>query len=165
MVTSLRKHVRMRRRRCLARLACTGAIFSLAAACGDTAAATGGNRTSEVARRVALSDMTPSQRYRGFPGGLYPDGNTPPSQHDSAGRARGRSVVPLDVDGRPGPGGKVVLLSIGMSNTTQEFCSQSSDAPCDPWTFAGRAAADPAVNHGTLVIVNGARGGQEANTW
>jgi len=55
-------------------------------------------------------------------------------------------------------------LSIGMSNTTQEFCA-ASGTTCASWTFAGQAAVDPAVNHATLAIGNGARGGQVAEVW
>jgi hypothetical protein len=88
-----------------------------------------------------------------------------PSDHEAAGLDHAAAVQPRDVNGNPAPSGKYVLLSIGMSNTTQEFCSQSSALPCDAWTFMGQAAADPVVNKTTLAIVNGAMGGQTASTW
>ncbi|MHC4445549.1 MAG: hypothetical protein ACYTF1_13285 [Planctomycetota bacterium] len=101
-----------------------------------------------------------------FQGGLYPNGlNTPPATHQTEGLVRAQNIQPLDTDGNPNPGGKYVLLSIGMSNTTQEFCSYNSNDPCDPWTFMGQAAVHPNVNHDTLVIINGARGGQAASVW
>jgi hypothetical protein len=58
-----------------------------------------------------------------------------------------------------------VLISIGMSNTTQEFCAASPMPPCASWSFMAQAAADPTVNHSTLAIMNGARGGQVSSSW
>jgi hypothetical protein len=104
--------------------------------------------------------------YYGHIGGLYPGGgNFPPPEHDSAARIRRNQIKALDVNGDESPFGKYVLLSIGSSNTTQEWCSANSAPPCSSWTFMGRAAADPAVNHYTLVIVNGAAPDQDAAQW
>ena len=102
--------------------------------------------------------------YLGFQGGLYPNGsNAMPAAHRQAGINRANRVRPVDVNGNPNANGRYVLLSIGMSNTTQEFCSGSG--ACAPWSFIGQAAADPQVNHARLAIVDGARGGQTADTW
>ena len=114
---------------------------------------------------VPLTDMG-SATYLGFSGGLYPGGaRTPPAQHDGVGRARASTVRPLDVNGNVAAAGKYVLLSIGMSNTTQEFCSSSSAPPCDAWTFVGQALADAAVEKTSLEFVNGAAGGRTASAW
>jgi hypothetical protein len=116
------------------------------------------------AERVPLTEMG-TGTYLGFTGGLYPQGYTVPSVHDSVGRVETTRIVPRDAAGNLSASGKYVLLSIGMSNTTQEFCGQSGTTPCNAWTFMGQAAADPAVNRTTLVIANGAAGGKSAAFW
>src|SRR5689334_12385520 len=115
---------------------------------------------------IPLPDLGTARYLDQFPGGLYENGsNVMPADHRAAELRHIAVVQPLDRDGNPATDGKIVLLSIGMSNTTQEFCAQGNPSPCSAWSFAGQAAADPAVNHRTLVIVNGARGGQDAGTW
>jgi hypothetical protein len=121
----------------------------------DRAAATG----------IPLTDMGRGTYY-GFKGGLYPGAsNRMPLAHEAAGLDHAAAIQPRNVAGAPDPAGKYVLLSIGMSNTTQEFCSAGGQPPCASWSFMARAAADPAVNHGTLALANGALGGQTASTW
>src|SRR5215510_8723293 len=116
-------------------------------------------------QKVAINDLG-SGNYLGFTGGLYPSSsNTLPAQHHTAGLAHANAIQPLDLNGNPSASGKYVLLSIGMSNTTQEFCSAGSTLPCDSWTFMGQAATDASVNHTHLAIVDGAAGGKSAAFW
>lgn len=141
--------------------------FALGAgACGsDTTVEPGIGAPDPAAGNLALMDLG-TGTYKGFQGGLYPGGvNLPPTQHDAAGRESARAVRPLDVTENVPGNPKYVLLSIGMSNTTQEFCSGSSAPPCDAWTFVGQALADPAVNRTSLEFVNGAAGGRTASAW
>ena len=101
-----------------------------------------------------LSDMTAEDRYKGEDGGLYGGGkNEPPKKHLQAALAQAKLIRPLDGDGKPDDNGKIVLISVGMSNTTQEFS-----------TFVRLANADPAKSS-KVVIVDGAQGGQTANVW
>ena len=144
------------------RSAIVGLAATLAVACSDP----GSQPDPAVRLRIPLDELG-AGTYKGFAGGLYPGGtNTATGAHLAAGIARAQSIVPLDTAGIPNAAGKIALLSIGMSNTTQEFCSAgSTTTSCTAWSFMGQAAADPAVNTATLVIVNGARGGQDAQTW
>jgi hypothetical protein len=115
--------------------------------------------------KVPLTDLL-TGTYYGHQGGLYPGAvNFPPADHDSAARSRRNPIKPLDVNGDESPFGKYVLLSIGASNTSQEWCSAGSGPPCSSWSFMGRAALDPSVNRYTMVIVNGAADGQDAPQW
>ena len=78
--------------------------------------------------------------------GLYGQGRTTrPDTHEQAGIALAQGLTPIN--------GKIVMLSIGMSNTFQEF-----------GRFEVRAEADPAV-HADLVIINAAMGGRPADAW
>ena len=108
-----------------------------------------------------------SDRYLGqFQGGLYEGGsNFMPADHAEAGLAHARRVRPRDADGNPSPNGSIVMISLGMSHPSQAFCAQQNPAPCESWSFVGQATADPAVNHATLKLINGARSGQTAETW
>lgn len=91
------------------------------------------------------------KKYQDFAGGLYPDGkNERPAAHEAAGLALAKQVRPLDAQGKPAADGKIVFLSVGMSNTTQEFS-----------TFKQLADADKEKNP-RLVIVDGAQGGMTA---
>jgi hypothetical protein len=133
---------------------------------GSPAPAPASDCTRTSVGRTPLDDLGAGLDLGQFQGGLYPGGeNAVPPTHAAEGLARAAAVRPVDASGQPSPGGRAVLLSIGMSNTSQEFCSASSVEPCDPWTSMGQAAVHPAVNREWLVIANGARGGQVASTW
>ena len=87
--------------------------------------------------------------YHGVQGGLYPGGtNVRPAAHEKAGLALAQHLQPLDKEGKPANDGKIVLCTIGFSNTSQ--CSQG---------FIEAARGDTALNP-QVVIVNGAQGGR-----
>jgi hypothetical protein len=128
-------------------------------------AACGSSDPSPPPGGLPLTDLGISSYLNSFQGGLYPNGlNSVPPTHDSVGRVRVGLIQPRATNGVPNAGGKYVVLSIGMSNTSQEWCG-ILPSPCNSWTFMGQAAADGAVNHGTMVIVNGAEGGEDARKW
>lgn len=99
---------------------------------------------------VALTDLG-KDLYEGQEGGLYPGGgNIPPASHLNNGLKLANEIVPLNRIGNPSANGKIVLLSVGVSSTTQEF-----------HIFKQIAETDPEINP-HLVLVNGAQGGQSA---
>ena len=103
--------------------------------------------------RVPLSELG-SRTYRGQRGGLYGEGrNEPPKAHKLAAEKVLAEIEPLGESGRPAKNGKIVLLSIGMSNTTQEFAA-----------FQRLANADSRKRR-EVVLVNGSQGGRDARSW
>ena len=88
---------------------------------------------------IPLTDMG-SRRYRGHRGGLYPGGvNRPPQKYLRRANAASKRVKPID--------GKIVLLSLGASNASDEFSA-----------FKRSADRDPQKNS-SLVVVDGAQDG------
>src|SRR5437899_9876193 len=74
-------------------------------------------------------------------------------------------IVTLDASGSTDTNnGKIVLLSLGVSNTTQEWASGDNVTHNITNAFKYRADQDPSKNP-RLVIVDGAFGGQDAITW
>src|SRR5262245_13197383 len=63
-----------------------------------------------------------SGTYAGFQGGLYPGGvNHPPASHFAAAMTRAGEILPRNAAGSPDPQGAIVMIAVGMSNTTHEF--------------------------------------------
>ena len=101
---------------------------------------------------VPLTDLT--NTYKGQDGGLYVAGrNEPPATHRSAWLKACAQVQPLDAAGHPASNGKIVLLTVGFSNTHME----SED-------FVRTGSADP-QKAPSVVLVDGAIGGRAAVMW
>jgi len=136
---------------------CIAAVAWLAAA---GAMAQGSPRSSTFSA-TPLTDYGPTELYlKAFSGLLYSKSNNPPSDHDADGRTAAGKVVPIN--------GKIVMIGVGMSNWTDELCTGSADpilANCAANAFLTIAAADPNVNHTTLVLVDCAQKGATAEKW
>ncbi len=121
---------------------------------------------------VPLTDLVTengTDTYLGFQGGLYFGTNEVPPAHSRFGIQTGKGVDPLDSLGNFDPNGSIVLMSIGMSSATREWChphdgGEPGGNECEPQSFQAKANADPAVNP-RLVIVNGAKDGQVLENW
>jgi len=93
--------------------------------------------------------------YKGVQGGLYPGGvNVRPAAHEAAGVAIANAIVPLDTLGQPDvTNGHVVLVSIGMSNCTQEFSAFVPKSNADPVRKSDVRTIDCAVGGQTAQIL------------
>lgn len=102
--------------------------------------------------RIPLADLG-SGEYRGWTGGLYPGGsNVPPAAHLATALALADGIQPRDAAGAPHPAGWIGMVSIGMSNTSQEF------------KILERLLDSATDVHPALRVVNGAQGGIAAET-
>lgn len=107
-----------------------------------------------------LNDLGPGEYIRlntgptGFIGGLYPNGsNVRPAAHEASGVEIASRIVPRNAAGYPDPAGKIVMISVGMSNTSSDFRG-----------FVEMVQDDPTINP-SLVLVNGAQPGKVATEW
>ena len=92
---------------------------------------------------VPLTDMG-NRRYRGYRGGLYPGGvNRPSAKYLKKGMVASRQVRPIN--------GKIVVLSIGMSNASAEFSAFKRTSDRD------------AQRNPNVVVVDGAQDGFDAS--
>jgi hypothetical protein len=84
---------------------------------------------------VGLTPLTElvGSKYKGEEGGLYPGGNEPPEDFQVVSEEFAKKIVPLDFDGQPDEvSGKIVIISVGMSLTWQEFESFRILSESDP---------------------------------
>lgn len=118
----------------------------------------GGGRPSNQRKApdslTPLTDMTAEDKYEGEEGGLYGKGsNEPPEALKKTVSKALAQIKPLDAEGKPSDSGTIALVSISMSNATQEFSF-----------FKGIADSDPRKSS-KLTIVDCAQGGQTMAAW
>jgi hypothetical protein len=108
---------------------------------------------SYIPGQTALTDLGAGS-YLGQQGGLYPGGsNTLPANHLALGMSRASAVQPRNAAGALDPAGKVVLLGVGVSNTSIVFGA-----------FQELAATDPRIAS-EIVLVDGGIGGHPIDFW
>jgi hypothetical protein len=103
---------------------------------------------------IPLTDMASKDKYKGEDGGLYGSGrNRPPKAHQEAAQKQLVKIRCLDAKGNPSAGGKIAMISVGMSNTTREFSrfKEIADAYKDKSPY--------------LVIVDCAQGDRDVADW
>jgi hypothetical protein len=101
-----------------------------------------------------LTEMSAEDRYKGEDGGVYGGGkNEPPEAHQAAAREATKRITPRDAAGKPARDGKIVFISIGMSNTAGEF------------SIFKKMADQDEEKSPQVVIVNCAVGGAGAESW
>jgi hypothetical protein len=113
-----------------------------------------GNQRKAPESLKPLTDMTTDDKYESEDGGLYGKGsNEPPEALKKSADAALAQIKPLDAAGKPSDSGKIVLVSISMSNATQEF------------SFFKQIADKDERKSGKLTIVDCAQGGQAMAQW
>lgn len=127
------------------------ALLVLALLLAATPSARAANCAGTSTGMIPVTDLG-AGFYKGVQGGLYPGGsNVRPAAHEAAGVAIANAIGPLDTLGQPdAANGRVVFVSIGMSNCTQEFS-----------TFIPKSNADP-VRKANVRTIDCAEGGQTA---
>lgn len=112
------------------------------------------NQRKAPASLTPLTDMTADDQYEGEDGGLYGKGsNEPPEALKKSATEALEQIQPLNADGKPSSSGKIVFVSISMSNATQEYSRFKQIADADP-----RKSSN-------VAIVDCAQGGQAMAEW
>ncbi len=127
-------------------------LLTLSIACKKTRSKSDENPTQQLTTATPLTDFG-FATYQGFKGGLYPNGsNERPTSHHAAGLTISNNIKPLNSSGIVDEAnGKIVWMSVGMSNTTQEtqaFLSLMQNYP---------------EKNPKLTLIDGAEGGQDIN--
>ena len=126
----------------------------LAVLCGAARAADEKREEQPSTGLKPLTEMTADDRYKGEDGGLYGGGmNEPPEAHRLAAQEALKKITPLDAQGKPSKDGKIVFISLGMSNTYGEFAIFKEIADRDP-----QKSPD-------VLLVNCAIGGAGVSSW
>ena len=117
--------------------------------------------------KVPLVDMQGVAYLGEYEGGLYPEGeNEIPSAHYQAGVEIAKQIEPLNLQGQPDPNGKIIMTSVGMSNTSSMFCGVADpNDPCKQGTFMSRFLDNRSSYHANLVLIDGADPGKTAEKW
>ena len=98
--------------------------------------------------------MAAGDKYEGEDGGLYGGGgNQPPEAQRKAAETALAQIKPLNAEGKPAADGRIVFVSISMSNATMEFS-----------TF-NRIADQAPQKSDKVTIVDCAQGGQTMAAW
>ena len=106
-----------------------------------------------------IMDMSASEFYTAkdgvtYEGGLYGNGsNSIPSGHANELTQATNNIVPRDINGNPTDSGTIGMISIGMSNTSQEF------------TKFVKLIEEQGGTSESLVMINGAQGGIDSKKW
>ena len=101
-----------------------------------------------------LTEMTATDKYKGEDGGQYGGGkNEPPKSHQALAESALKKITPLDAQGKPSRDGKIVFISLGMSNAAGEFPMFKELADRDP-----QKSPD-------VFLVNCAIGGAGVSSW
>ncbi|HKQ97080.1 MAG TPA: DNRLRE domain-containing protein [Candidatus Polarisedimenticolia bacterium] len=112
--------------------------------------------SAAVAQTTGLTPLIDlgSGTYKGYEGGLYPGGvNTPPDAQRTLALAAAARIVPRNAAGAADPNGLIVMIAVGMSNTTHEFAVFERAEDANPGPNARVVLMDTALGGQTAAII------------
>lgn len=115
-----------------------------------------------------LNEFATGEKYLSlYEGGLYPGNqNELPTSHLIRGLTEAKTIKPRAANGTVSANGRIILMSIGMSNTTQEWCAATSiTQPCGATSFMAQAAELDTINFNQVTLIDGAKASQVSTQW